>query len=73
MFVVSWLVTMLQVWWLLSMMIELFWDRLKECLERYEAISAAQQAFKSDLINAFQDDEVYNRIGADGKKKHYKN
>jgi len=46
-------------------------DRFKECLKRYEAISAACQTLKSNLIDAFKDDEVNNKIGAD--EKHYKN
>ncbi len=49
-----------------------FFHRFKECLKRYEAISATQQALTSDLIDAFEDDKVYNKIGADGEKKHYK-
>ena len=38
-------------------------------MDRYEAICSAQQALKSDLIDAFEDDKVYNKIGADGEPK----
>jgi len=44
-----------------------FLERYKECLDRYEAICAVQQALESDLIDSFEDEEVYNKIGANGK------
>ena len=47
-----------------------FLDRLKECLKRHESICTAQQALESDLIDAFEDEEVYKRIGADVKPKN---
>ena len=46
-----------------------FLDRFKECLERYEAICAAQQAIEAELIDSCDDYEVYNKKGADGKIK----
>ncbi len=42
-------------------------ERFKECLNRYEAVSLAQKALDSEIIDAF---EVYNKIEADGKQKN---
>jgi len=44
-------------------------DRIKDCLDRYKAVAAVQKALESEIIDAFEDDEVYNKIGADGKLK----
>jgi len=38
-------------------------DRLKKCLNRYEAVSVIQKALKSQVIDAFEDNEVYNKKG----------
>jgi len=54
---------------LLSTKIDIIWIGSKDCLDRYEAVAVAQEALESDIINAFEDDEVYNKIRADGKPK----
>jgi len=48
-------------------------SRLKECLDRYEAVAVAKKALGSQVINALKDDEVYNKRCKNGKMKHYKN
>jgi len=41
-----------------------------ECLNRYEAVAVTQKAaLNSQIINVFEGDEVYNKIGKDGKLK----
>jgi len=37
-------------------------DRFKDCPDRYKAVAVTENALESEIISAFEDDEVYNKI-----------